>query len=334
MTTKLTHSRRTLLKIASVTGAAMLFPLSRQAIAANRKVTVFMGTTPDFSNVWAGKDKGYFAKENIDAEVRVFPSGAAASDAFRTGEAHFLCCGDIPAIRLWKTTGSRYLAPVSRDFNSPVLVVKSEITRPEDLKGKVIATQTASLFTMMVDLINKKYGLSAQDYRVTNMEPADMVVALAQGSIDGFVWASPFDERAKEASGSKVHVLLRGKDVGFPNSVGLCTRADLIQKDPNLVQAFVRALAAASDWCMANKDQTSAIAAKELHLEPKIARVTQVMNFTTKFDQGLYKFFFALDKYMLDKHLIDKPIDWNQYLDTEFLRNVDPSRVERMASSY
>ena len=335
MLTKSTISRRTFLELSATSAVtALALGMPGSALSAPRKVNIFMGTTPDYANVWVGLKKGYFEKENIDASIRLFPSGSAASDAFRTGEAEFLCCGDIPGVRLWKTMGTRYIAPISRDFYSPVMVVKKEISSPAEIKGKTIATQTGSAFMMMVGLINTKYGLSEGDYKLTNMEPTDMVISLERGAIDGFIWASPFEERAKQVSGDKVHVLIRGEDVGFPNAVGLNTRSDLIESDRDMVQAFVRALAAASDWCMKNKDGTSEVIADALKLEPKIAAVTQKMDFTTNLDQGLYKYFYHLGKYLEQKGLIDAPMDWSKYFDTSFLKNVDPARVEKMAATY
>ena len=328
-------SRRAFLRTAAL-GAATVSAVAspRPAAAQMRKVNVYMGTTMDYANVWAAKLNGYFEKEGIDASIRLFPSGSTATDAFRAGDAEFVCCGEIPSVRLWKVMGSRYIAPVARDFYSLTLVVKREIKSPADLKGKTIATQTASSLMMMAGLINKQYGLTDADYKITNMEPSDMVISLERGSIDGFLWGSPFEERAKQVSGDKVHVLLRGQDVGFPNSVGLNTRADLVEKERPMVQSFVNGLARASDWCMANKEETSKIIAQALKLELPIARATQVMDFTTRLDQGLYKYFYALGGYMLDRKLIDKPMIWNDYWETSFMKAIDPARVETMKDKY
>ena len=101
-----------------------------------------------------------------------------------------------------------------------------------------------------------------------------------------------------------------------------------------MVQNFVSALVEASDWCMANKEETSKIVAGALKLELPVARVTQVMNFTTNFDQGLYKFYYVLGGFLLERKLIDKPMTWSDYFDTSFLKVIDPGRVEPMKDKY
>lgn len=330
-------SRRQLMKTSIGAAAAIAAPraLISASLGAPSVINVFMGTTPDFANVWIAKLNGFFEREGLpNVEIRLFPSGAAASDAFRTGEAHFLGCGDLPAIRMWKTIGSRCIAPISRDFNFNVVVVKSDIKTPADLKGKTIATQTGSALIFMVELINRKYDLKDGDYRLVNMEPTDMVIALAQGSIDGFVWSSPFDEKAKEIAGDKVHVLLRGVDVNYPNSVTLSVRKELIQSDHNTVQRFINGLAKASDWCMENKDEAHRIVGKQLRLSPQAPSTIINTNFRINFDQALYAYYYNLGRYMLGKGLVDAPINWDEYLDTEFIKGVDATRVEKMAASY
>ena len=316
----------------SVGAIALARPFISRAKAAG-PINVFMGTTLDFANVWIAKLNGFFEREGLPhVEIRLFPSGAAASDAFRTGEAQFLGCGDLPAVRMWKTIGSKYISPISRDFNFNVMVVKSTIKTPADLKGKVIATQTASANMFMVGLINKKYGLKESDYKVVNMEPTDMVIALSQGSIDGFVWSSPFDEKAKEIAGDKVRVLLRGGDVNYPNSVALSVRKELIQSDQDTVQRFVRGLATASDWCMDHKEEVNKIVGTHIGLPPQAKSTITHTNFRSTIDKSLYTYLFGLGKYMESRKLLDVPIDWKGYIDARFLRDVDASRVEAMPS--
>src|SRR6185437_6991724 len=316
--------------VGSLGAAALSHPFISKARAAG-PINVFMGTTLDFANIWIAKLNGFFEREGLpQVDIRLFPSGAAASDAFRTGEAHFLGCGDLPAIRMWKTIGSKYISPISRDFNFNVMVVKSSIKTPADLKGKIIATQTASANMFMVGLIHKKYGLQESDYKVVNMEPTDMVIALSQGSIDGFVWSSPFDEKAKEIAGDKVHVLLRGGDVNYPNSVALSVRKELAQSDPETVQRFVRGLAAASDWCMDHKDEVNRVVGARIGLPPQAKSTITHTNFRSTIDEQLYLYLFGLGKYMESRKLLDAPIDWASYIDSQFLKKADPGRVANM----
>src|SRR5262245_32100023 len=134
---------------------------TRTAHAAARRVNVFMGTTPDFGNIWVAQLKGFFAEENINANIRLFPSRTAATDAFRAGVAEFVGCGDIPSARLWETMGTRYIAPVCYDSYTSVLMVKSAIQTGEQLRGKTLATRLGSSMELMVEQTFQKFGLAS-----------------------------------------------------------------------------------------------------------------------------------------------------------------------------
>lgn len=324
-------NRRAFLELLAVGGTTLatgaLWPTPAKAAA--RTINLFMGTSPDHANLWVALQKGYFANEGLDVKVRLFPSGSAATDAFRAGVAEFVACGDIPAMRLWEVMGTKYIAPVAYDYRTPVFMVKSAIKTPEDLRGKTIATRFGSTFELMIEMVSRKMNIPAGTFKLVNMEPNDMVITLERGDIDGFIWGSPMEQRAKQISGDKVRLFVRGADVGFPNAVCMATRADIIKNDPALVQAFMRAQMKASDWCMANKDETSEIVGKSLKVDQDVARLTQDMTFTTRFDQNLIPFYCALGKFVVEKGIV-KRLDWQDYLDTSFMKNIDPSRVSPM----
>jgi ABC-type nitrate/sulfonate/bicarbonate transport system substrate-binding protein len=330
----LAPNRRSFLKLAGIGGTSLLTAglWPSRARAATRSINLFMGTSPDHANIWVAHQKGFFAAENLEAKIRLFPSGSAATDAFRAGVAEFVACGDIPAMRLWEVMGTKYIAPVAYDYQTPVFMVKSAIMTVEDLRGKTIATRFGSTFELMIDMMSRKLNIPAGTFKVINMEPNDMVITLDRGDIDGFIWGSPMEARSKQISGNKVRLFVRGKDVGFPNVVCMNTRADLIKNDPALVQDFVRAQMKASDWCMANKEETSEIVAKAIKLEPEVAKMTYAMDFTTKLDQNLYPFYCELGKFVLAKGIVKK-LDWKDFLDTSFMKKVDPTRVGEMTCS-
>jgi len=115
------------------------------AVAADpQTVTLFIGTTPDYANIYVARDKGFFEAEGLKLDIRLFPSGSAATDGFRSGKVEFVASGDIPAMRLCEVMGAKVIAPTGFDGFSPVFMVKSSIKGPEDLKGKTFASRLGS----------------------------------------------------------------------------------------------------------------------------------------------------------------------------------------------
>jgi ABC-type nitrate/sulfonate/bicarbonate transport system substrate-binding protein len=301
---------------------------SSTAFAADN-VTVFLGTTPDYANLYVARDKGFFEKEGIKLDVRLFPSGSAATDGFRSGKVEFVASGEIPAMRLCELMNAKIVAPTGYDGFSPVLMVKNIIKSPEELRGKTLATRIGSSGEFFAELVQKKYNLQAGAFKLTNMEPADMVAALDRGDIDGFLWFSPFEERSATISGSKVRLLLRGAEVGYTNEVTLVARGELIAERPDLVKRFVKALVQGSDYAQNNPDETVNIVAAALKLDKKAAEVTKQLNFPIRFDQRLYERYGQAAQFMLSKKSLDKPLDFSTCFWTDAVAGADPARVEK-----
>ncbi|WP_046868113.1 ABC transporter substrate-binding protein [Microvirga massiliensis] len=291
-------------------------------------VTVFLGTTPDYANLYVARDKGFFEKEGIKLDVRLFPSGSAATDGFRSGKVEFVASGEIPAMRLCEVMNAKIVAPTGYDGFSPVLMVKSEIKSVEDLRGKTLGTRIGSSGEFFADLLQKKFDLPPGTFKLTNMEPADMVAALDRGDIDGFLWFSPFEERSATISGSKVRLLLRGGEVGYTNEVTLVARGDLIAENPDLVKRFMKALVQGSDYAQANRDETVNIVAAALKLDKKAAEVTKQMHFPIRFDARTYERYGQAAEFMLAKKMLPKPLDFKTCFWTDGVASADPTRVE------
>jgi len=316
-------------KLAFLAFVALLAASRMTQAADTQTVTLFIGTTPDYANIYVTRDKGFFEAEGLKLDIRLFPSGSAATDGFRSGKVEFVASGDIPAMRLCEVMGAKIVAPTGYDGFSPVFMVKSSIKTPEDLRGKTFATRLGSSGELFVQKVRDKYKLPADAFKLINLEPTDMVAVLDRGDIDGFFWFSPFEERSAQISGSKVRLFLRGGEVDFTNEVTLAARGDLVAANPDLVKRFVRALAKGSDYAMANRDETVDIVAAALKLDKKASEVTKQMNFPLKFDKRLYERYGTSAKFMQEKKFVEKPVDFASCFWTDGIAAADPKRVEK-----
>lgn len=324
------RARRSVLAAIGILATGLFGLVAPQVAPAQpQTVTLFIGTTPDYANIYVARDKGFFEAEGLKLDIRLFPSGTAATDGFRSGKVEFVASGDIPAMRLCEVIGSKIIAPTGYDGFSPVFMVKTSIKSPEDLRGKTFATRIGSSGELFVQKVRDKYKLPDDAFKVINLEPTDMVAVLDRGDIDGFFWFSPFEERSMQISSSKVRLFLRGGEVDFTNEVTLAARGDLLASNPDLVKRFVRALIKGSDYAMSHRDETVDIVAAALKLDKKASEVTKQMNFPVRFDKRLYTRYGTSAKFMLDKKFVEKPVDFASCFWTDGVASVDPSRVEK-----
>lgn len=93
----------------------------------------------------------------------------------------------------------------------------ASISSPSGLKGKTIAIPAQiSTHTAILDKYLKDGGLSLKDVTTKVIAPPNMLMALKEGSIDAFIVAEPFCEKAKMEGAGKILVL--SKDV-LPNHI-------------------------------------------------------------------------------------------------------------------
>ena len=123
---------------------------------------------------------------------------------------------------------------------SSKLVVKPEIKKPEDLRGKKIATSSiGSLGDFLFRYALRKYGINP-DREITWLSigtNAERLQALLTGAIDGADVAYPADVQA-ERKGYRVLIDAR-KEITFPTT-SVVTRRKTIREDRDTVMRFVR----------------------------------------------------------------------------------------------
>ena len=328
-------SRRTVLANAgaAVLGAASFGCFSIARAADNHTITLFVGTTPDYANIYVARDKGFLEAEGLKLDVRLFPSGSAATDGFRSGRVELVAAGDIPAMRLWDAAGARIIAPTGFDGYTPVFVTKSAIKEAKDLTGKKFGTRIGSSAELLVEGLRQKYSLGPDAFKLINLEPPDMVAALDSGDIDGFFWYSPFEERSLQISGEKVRLFMRGEEVRVTNEVAMSARADVIDNNPDMLVHFLRGLIKGSDYANAHPDETVDIVAAALKLDRKAAELIKHMQFPLAFDRRVYEHYAASSKFMVSKGWLKQPADLDKCFWTDGIAQVDPKRVDKPAKT-
>ena len=205
---------------------------------------------------------GFFRKQGLDAELIVMRPSISLQTLI-AGELDFstvlasaarASVSGIPLrIVMALTTG--------QDFS---LVVRSDIRRMEDLKGKTLAVSGVGEFTDVgARMVLKKYGLVPEvDVKIRALfgnHPLRLS-ALQAGQIDGTVMSMPYNKMAVKM-GFREIVHLR-EIIKTPQG-GLVTTVQKLRSDPDLVVRAIKAALAASQFLKENKDEFVKLLEKE-----------------------------------------------------------------------
>jgi ABC-type nitrate/sulfonate/bicarbonate transport system substrate-binding protein len=150
---------------------------------------------------------------------------------------------------------------VGQDFS---LVVRPEIRRIEDLKGKTLAVSGVGEFTDVgARMVLKKYGLVPEvDVKLRALfgnHPLRLS-ALQAGQIDGTVMSMPYNKMAVKL-GYKELVHLR-EIIKTPQG-GLVTTSQKIRGEPDMIARTIKAVLMANRYLKQNKGEFTKLLAKE-----------------------------------------------------------------------
>lgn len=285
------------------------------------KMSIFIGTTPQFSNVVIALEKGFFAKEGLQAEITNFASGATAVDAFRAGRGDVVVAGDLPSLRLWQQGGIG-VCPQANYGELSIIVCRKGINAPADLKGKKIGVLLGSTSEYFTKLYLASGNVDYKDVDVINLRPAEMVTGLVRGDIDAFTIWQPFGWKALEAD--KDAKILTTANPYFHEWEACSTNAEYAKEHASELVAFLKGLDAAGKWIPGNLDEASKIAAKSLRMDDAdlakrmIEKIDWNISYTKKFRSDMDKL----------GQFVNINTDWNTMFAPQYLAKLGSSYVE------
>jgi len=150
---------------------------------------------------------------------------------------------------------------VGQDFT---LVVRPEIRRVEDLKGKTLAVSGIGEFTDIgARMVLKKYGLTPDadvKIRVLFGNHPLRLSALQAGQIDGTVMAMPFNKMAVKMG---FRELVQLRDIIKTPQGGLVTTLQKIRGEPEIIVRTIKAALMGNRFLKENKGEFEKLLAKE-----------------------------------------------------------------------
>ena len=187
------------------------------------------------------KEAKLFEKYGLDAEIIVVQGSGVASKALIGGSIQISPIATPTVINADLAGADLVILAHTMPGVIQSLMVKPEIKRAEDLKGKKIAVTTyGSLTDFLVRHLSKKKGLNPdKDVALLQVggDPERLAV-LKQGSVDGATLSHPAFVMAKRLGFSLLWDF--SKEIDYPWSE-IATRRSIIQKDRDMVMNYMKA---------------------------------------------------------------------------------------------
>lgn len=258
-------------------------------------------------------DKGNF--KTLELELVRFGSWPELMDALNTGKVD----GASVLIELAMKAREqgidlRAVALGHRDGNA--VVVTPDINKTSDLKGKTFAVPSRlSTHNILLYQMLKNEGLSQADLNITELPPAEMPAALAEGRISGYIVAEPFG--AKSVANGKGKVLYQSGEI-WKNSVccGLVLNNKLIKNNNAAASELVKDYIDAGKYIdtQANGQKVREIATNYMKVDEKVLDLSMkwVSYKDLKINESDYN---KLRDYLTEMGLSKNPPSYNDFVD-------------------
>ncbi len=197
-----------------------------------------------YIGLWVAHDAGLFAKEGLEDQIILIPSGSQLAQVVVAGEV------DIAALN-----GSSAMAAALQGADIKVIgnttnklifsiYVRPEIKNVEGLKGKKIGvTRFGSATDISARYALRKYNLDPQkDVTILQMGAMSSIMGGLQGGSIEAGLVSPPTQFMVDKLGFKELVSITDMDLAFPNP-SLIVQGGIMKRKPELVDKFMRAYA-------------------------------------------------------------------------------------------
>jgi NitT/TauT family transport system substrate-binding protein len=209
-----------------------------------------------------GKEKGLYAAKGIDLEIQEGRGSAITIQAVAAKTVPF-GYADVPTMIKAAAKGAPVVSPGVLLQTSPMSVMgftEKNIRKPEDLKGKTVATTPGDSMSQIWPLFLKKAGLKESEMKILSGDAQTKLNAVITGQADVLLgYAMDQSMKIKDATGKSVYPIMFA-DYGIHLiSSGIIAHKDTLKESGDLVRRFMAATTESVE--AAEKDPAGAVKA-------------------------------------------------------------------------
>lgn len=299
--------------------------------AAPQSLKIMFGIDNFYAAFIAAMQKGFFEKQRINAEYRMWEDGNVALDSILTGDSDIGATSELGI--LVRAARSDKLFVVGRSVVAKGLVgavTRVPFNTPKDMEGKKVGIVPAGAGHYFYGQYVKKYGLDESKIRLVRLSIADSVAALHRGDVDiAFIWQPWISKILQELPSAKVLAWTNTDNI-YNVTHYIVFSERLVVRDPELGKRALRAIVDGSTWLRDNSAEGAELAAKVFKMTPQVARDQIVNNFEwgkVSFGPEIRPNFEEGIQFLKDNKVLQNPPDLNRLLRPDLLKAVAPDLV-------
>ncbi len=220
---------------------------------------------------WIAEEAGLFRKYELDFQLVYISSAPIVTAAILGGDAQVAISGGEAIVRAY-AQGATDLVFVGSAKNTLThsILGKSEIKRPEDLRGKKLGlSRLGSNSHYFIIQALRKSGVEPNEVNLIQTGgQVENLAALLSGNVDAATMTGPSGGTRAVAQGFRY--VIYGPDLHIPFAAAtLITRRSILNARAPVIEKFVRATAEAMKIMFLDKELTYKVLAKQLRINDR-----------------------------------------------------------------
>jgi len=256
---------------AKPSGASASAGASGQGLALRSAYTTTSGTTIP---LWVAKEGGDFAQNGLDVSLTIIAPGAPILAALESGDVPIAEAGGQEIVNAEVNGASMMLVGGFGEKPTNSIITNPTITKPEDLKGKIIGVSSIGAVSHVAGLLAvEKLGLKGQVKFIGTGGLPETLAAIQTGKVDGGVLSPPQTFEAVK-QGLREVVDVSKLDV-VSQTAAIVTTRKYLGEHPDVVERYLRAMIQASHRAYTDKALTIQTIVKYAKItDPELASKT------------------------------------------------------------
>ena len=306
----------------------------KQIQKTNTSVTLGVEESLLTAPVWIAEYKGFFAKNGLDVNMKIFDSGKASLVSLIDEEKLDICTVAQTPIMFnsFNENGFKILASMVTSTKDVKIIARrdSGVNDVKELKGKRIGLTKGSTGEYFFSLILDKINLTPSDVKIINTRPSGIPNAIAKGRVDAVCIWEPHALKTLKKLKENAIVL----DVGEPyrEDFYFVARQKLLTDDPDAAKRFLRSIQEAQIFIRRDEDEAKKIVSKRLGLSLKdVSSLWPEYDFALTLDQTVITTLRSEAKWAIENALTQEkeiPSYLKNYIHTNTLKEVDSTLMK------
>ncbi|WP_454914920.1 ABC transporter substrate-binding protein [Xanthobacter sediminis] len=244
--------------LAGAAATTLVSTLAMPAVAqARQKVRVgYLHTLAVDGQIWTGIDRGTFARQGLELDLRPFNTGLEVFQALIGGSLDVLSTGAVVSNFPARGQGKVFLINDIEVATAQLWVRGDQgIKSFADLKGKRIATATGTTAHVFLDRALRANNVDPSEVEIVNQPMPAAVTAFVSGSVPAVALWVPFNITVRDRTPGAVK--LADAAAYYPQAAilgGWAANNDYFAANRAVLSGIVKGWAEANDYMVANPE--------------------------------------------------------------------------------